>query len=720
MWRGRVAISSCLELAGGEVGRAEARSGARSGERERRALARGERLRGGLRHLPPYLPHMANDSVQDSNFQQHWRPKRKSEDTRWWYRSGIFHHATGIADERFRNIKIEMQRLRETARTQGSNGGAAAAPAGQGTYPNVPCRSRTANVADLTSRRPPYDLTSMKLPHEAPSSLIGEDLLVQWDVIFADRQEGQIQRLGHKFISSENVKLPYHKYGNTPTIFSVRRPILWTDLVSLDGTPATGMTGNQVRGESATMRTAWDSAGVPGMGTTNELQMRHYRALASAGPMASTGFHGPDFLHNGLESQVSGQNVALGIFKLVATNHLSSGEGNISVKLQTFGSMLPQDCNFQGNALELVLEFWSSSEELMSISGTMTSQEADNNSNMDMEESGLEYSGSLTLTNMQYLLESSNRLKIQVKDGVSQPPIINHSKPQDMMEEEITTSQAPAGRDNVLAIPLSQLLYPASSTVGHNQNEELSQGEIRPVDSAMDTAPGPPHIHHIVFEDKTLPVIAREEDGPVGVKPRGNKRAQRPKPLSHLQMQRSTDGRGRVPASCDGHVSFGMTLRSRPAAPIAPPTMEVCIASISPRVLLLDNFLSEDLCHAVIQLSDPRLIRSRVSTGSETLSRTSRGTFFTGDSARHTILMNVEQKIAEVMSMANIVGEGRPGAIQSLYRPTEALQVVCYQKSEFYAEHYDNKAGGVVSRAVTIIIYLTDVQVNQVQHQPTW
>lgn len=34
--------------------------------------------------------------------------------------------------------------------------------------------------------------------------------------------------------------------------------------------------------------------------------------------------------------------------------------------------------------------------------------------------------------------------------------------------------------------------------------------------------------------------------------------------------------------------------------------------------------------------------------------------------------------------------------------------MVCYQKGEFYAEHYDNKAGGAVARAATIIVYLED------------
>lgn len=42
---------------------------------------------------------------------------------------------------------------------------------------------------------------------------------------------------------------------------------------------------------------------------------------------------------------------------------------------------------------------------------------------------------------------------------------------------------------------------------------------------------------------------------------------------------------------------------------------------------------------------------------------------------------------------------------QQRLRPPRT-QVVRYMKGEFYAEHYDNKAGGHITRAATIIIYL--------------
>jgi hypothetical protein len=44
--------------------------------------------------------------------------------------------------------------------------------------------------------------------------------------------------------------------------------------------------------------------------------------------------------------------------------------------------------------------------------------------------------------------------------------------------------------------------------------------------------------------------------------------------------------------------------------------------------------------------------------------------------------------------------------------------VVHYQKGQFYAEHYDNKAGSNITRAATIIIYLCDTQAGGATYFP--
>ncbi|KAL6764702.1 hypothetical protein V8C86DRAFT_2468362 [Haematococcus lacustris] len=134
------------------------------------------------------------------------------------------------------------------------------------------------------------------------------------------------------------------------------------------------------------------------------------------------------------------------------------------------------------------------------------------------------------------------------------------------------------------------------------------------------------------------------------------------------------------------------------------PPLRVLLASLSPRILLVDNWLPPELCLALMQLADPRLVRSRVSTGTETPSRTSRGTFFTGDSARHPLVVEVEQRIQDLVNHPAVIG------VKKALVKSEALQVVSYGLNDFYTEHYDNKAGGIVTRSATIIVYLCDCQ----------
>lgn len=47
-------------------------------------------------------------------------------------------------------------------------------------------------------------------------------------------------------------------------------------------------------------------------------------------------------------------------------------------------------------------------------------------------------------------------------------------------------------------------------------------------------------------------------------------------------------------------------------------------------------------------------------------------------------------------------------------------QIVSYDVGGFYSEHYDNKAGGVISRAATIIVYLQDTPEGGATYFPKW
>lgn len=128
------------------------------------------------------------------------------------------------------------------------------------------------------------------------------------------------------------------------------------------------------------------------------------------------------------------------------------------------------------------------------------------------------------------------------------------------------------------------------------------------------------------------------------------------------------------------------------------------LLSRSPRVLVVDNFLSPSLCEALMELAGPRLIRSRVASGTETPSRTSWSYFFTGDNARHPLITTTEARISALMQHPAVAAGCKPLA------HCEALQVVKYHTGEFYKEHFDNKAGGNLTRAATIIVYLCDTR----------
>lgn len=98
--------------------------------------------------------------------------------------------------------------------------------------------------------------------------------------------------------------------------------------------------------------------------------------------------------------------------------------------------------------------------------------------------------------------------------------------------------------------------------------------------------------------------------------------------------------------------------------------------------------------------------RSRVSSGTETQSRTSRGCFFTGKLESLDAVMSVEARIGELLGDPALLRD-RDGETP-LRRPlvkTEALQAVHYTKGQEYKEHYDNRAGSVHMRAATVLIY---------------
>lgn len=132
--------------------------------------------------------------------------------------------------------------------------------------------------------------------------------------------------------------------------------------------------------------------------------------------------------------------------------------------------------------------------------------------------------------------------------------------------------------------------------------------------------------------------------------------------------------------------------------------LHIVLVSEHPRIFVLDNFLSTTLCEKLAALALPDLKRSKVAAGQVSNNRTSYGTFLTEAKEQEPVVVAVEANIANVLSSPIFRCDGR-----KQLRRSEALQVVRYQKGEFYNEHYDNKAGDASHRAATFMVYLTDV-----------
>jgi len=130
------------------------------------------------------------------------------------------------------------------------------------------------------------------------------------------------------------------------------------------------------------------------------------------------------------------------------------------------------------------------------------------------------------------------------------------------------------------------------------------------------------------------------------------------------------------------------------------------LISESPRIIVVDNFLTNNECDNIMRLARPDLRRSRVASGLEIEGRTSSGTFLTGRKEKDRTVVTIEKKIADFMNNTS-VRELYDWHNHPLMR-AEAMQVVKYETGQFYHEHYDNKAGQTSMRAATFMMYLSD------------
>jgi prolyl 4-hydroxylase len=151
-------------------------------------------------------------------------------------------------------------------------------------------------------------------------------------------------------------------------------------------------------------------------------------------------------------------------------------------------------------------------------------------------------------------------------------------------------------------------------------------------------------------------------------------------------------------------LSFFLSAQLLMAEDLAQPRIKVL--SWTPRIFLVENFLSPFECDYLKEKSRPKLKRSTVvstKAGEAQVheARTSKGMFFQCRS-NDIVLRNVEKRVSELVMLPE--------------EHAEAMQVLCYGPGEEYRPHYDyfdkSTEGGLEcysrggQRIATVIMYL--------------
>mmetsp|Transcript_46737 Transcript_46737/g.89263 ORF Transcript_46737/g.89263 Transcript_46737/m.89263 type:complete len:276 (-) Transcript_46737:531-1358(-) len=127
------------------------------------------------------------------------------------------------------------------------------------------------------------------------------------------------------------------------------------------------------------------------------------------------------------------------------------------------------------------------------------------------------------------------------------------------------------------------------------------------------------------------------------------------------------------------------------------------VISWSPRIIVVDNVLSEQECDAMIAMAEPKLEKSTVVNVQDGKSipssvRTSMGAFLTHEDRNSGHLARIEKRLAFLTMLPPENGE--------------AIQILRYEKAQYYRPHHDffadefnKKRGG--QRICTVLMYLS-------------
>lgn len=144
--------------------------------------------------------------------------------------------------------------------------------------------------------------------------------------------------------------------------------------------------------------------------------------------------------------------------------------------------------------------------------------------------------------------------------------------------------------------------------------------------------------------------------------------------------------------------------------------IDILLYQQSPEIVLFNNFLSDEECDILVELSQSRLMPAEVFNAFDGkkvqhLGRTSLNTFFTLDET--PLISKIDNRISDLLEIPQYHGEG--------------LQVMKYLEQGEYKTHYDYfsiknaealrlRKGG--QRIGTFIMYLNDVDVGGETHFP--
>ncbi|UTR10386.1 2OG-Fe(II) oxygenase [Evansella sp. LMS18] len=118
-----------------------------------------------------------------------------------------------------------------------------------------------------------------------------------------------------------------------------------------------------------------------------------------------------------------------------------------------------------------------------------------------------------------------------------------------------------------------------------------------------------------------------------------------------------------------------------------------------PKIVVLDNVLSDEECNELIRQSADRLTRSKiVDTSDNHELRTSSSMFF--EEAENEVIARIERRVSQIMCIPEEHGEG--------------LQILNYKPGQEYKAHHDyfsSSARPVKNpRISTLVMYLNDVE----------